>query len=220
MIRNIRVHRIRTTTIAVILFLTGLLMLGGMWAVGVVTATVPDAAGVIHACFEPGKSALRVIDTEAGETCRPQEMALSRNQAGPQGPPGPAGPEGPRGPSDGYVSSLRGGPGIAVGDLVNVLSLSLPAGDYMVAATALVQRDRAGTSSVVCDFKVGGGPFGTGYVESLDGVEDAATMAATNGISVSEGEMVHLTCFAIGDEGSRVTHADLTATRVGALTRQ
>jgi hypothetical protein len=118
------------------------------------------------------------------------------------------------------VTSLRGGPGINVDELANVLSLSLPAGDYMLSASARVQRSRAGTSSVVCDFKVGGGPFVTGYAERLDGVNDVATIATTNGVSVSSGEMVHLTCFAIGDAGALVTHADLTAIRMATATRQ
>lgn len=210
----------RSITIVFVILLVSLLMVGGVWAARAAYATIPDSSGVIHACYDMGNGTLRVIDTEAGEACRPQETALSWNQKGPQGQVGPRGPEGPRGPSDGYVTSLRGGPGIAVDNSVDVLSLSLPAGDYMLSATARVQRNQAGTSRVVCDLNVGGGPFQTGYVESLDGIEEAATIAATNGVSVSPGEKVQLTCFSIGDNGSLVTHADLTAIRVGTVTRQ
>lgn len=207
---------------ASITFFVGILLLGllASWAVRAAYAGIPDSGGVIHACYDPGNGALRVIDSEAGEMCRPKEMALSWNRTGPQGPEGPEGPRGARGPSDGYVSSLRGGPGIEVDQMVNVLSLSLPAGDYMLSGSARVQRGQDGTSSVVCDFRVGGGPFATGYAERVDGVNDVATIAATGGVSVSSGEMVHLTCFAIGDSGSRVTHADLTAIRVETVTRQ
>jgi hypothetical protein len=208
MMCNVNERFVRSKTKSFVILLIGLLIVGGVWAVRVAYATIPDSGGVIHACYDTGKGKLRVIDTEAGATCRAQEVALSWNQTG------------PRGPSDGYVASLRGGPGIRVDDVANVLSLSLPAGDYMLSASALVQRDRAGTSNVVCDFKVGGGPFSTGYVESLDGVATAATIAATSGVSLSADEMVYLTCFSIGDEGSLVTLADLTAIRVGTVTRQ
>jgi hypothetical protein len=214
MMHNVNGRSIRSIAKMSMILLIGLLMVGAMWAARAAYATIPDTGGVIHACYDAGNRVLRVIDTEAGEACRSQETALSWNQTGPQGP------EGPRGPSDGYVTSLTGGPGIEVDQNVDVLSLSLPAGDYMLSASARVQRDRPGTSRVVCDFRVGGGPFATGYVESLDGADAVATIAATNGVSLSADEMVHLTCFAIGDDGSLVTHADLTATRVGTVTRQ
>ena len=79
-------------------------------------ATIPDAAGVIHGCYNTVNGNLRVIDVGAGQTCKPVEAPLSWNQAGapgapgipgapgetgpqgPQGPEGPAGPEGPQGP--------------------------------------------------------------------------------------------------------------------------
>lgn len=210
MMRILNERPVRLVTAMIAILLISLLAVGVVSAVRIVSS-IPDSAGVIHACYDSGNRMLRVIDTEAGEACRSQDTELSWNKTGPQGPPGP---------SDGYVTSLRGGPGINVDSIVDVLSLSLPAGDYMLSASARVQRDRPGTSRVVCDITVAGGPFQTGYVERLDGPDAVATIAATNGVSLSSGEMVDLTCFAIGDEGSLVTHADLTAIRVGAVTRQ
>ena len=49
-------------------------------------ATIPDASGVIHACVKNG--APRIIDTEAGESCKATEQALEWNQAGQPGSPG------------------------------------------------------------------------------------------------------------------------------------
>lgn len=210
----------RSITILFLILSISLLVAGGLWVARVAYANIPDSGGVIHACYDAGNGTLRVIDTEAGETCRPQETALSWNQEGPQGPEGPSGPEGPPGPSDGYVKSLRGGTGIEVNGTVNVLSLSLPAGDYILSTTALVQRNQAGISTVICDLRVGGGPFATGYVERLDGADAVATLAATSGVSLSTDEMIHLSCFASGADGTFVTLADLTAVRVGTVTRQ
>src|SRR5205823_3482798 len=39
-------------------------------------ASIPDAAGVIHACRNTSTGALRVIDTNAGQTCTSSETAL------------------------------------------------------------------------------------------------------------------------------------------------
>jgi hypothetical protein len=52
-------------------------------------AGIPDADGVIHACYKTQNGTLRVID-DAVETCDARnETPLNWNQTGPQGPPGP-----------------------------------------------------------------------------------------------------------------------------------
>lgn len=87
----------------------GLLLLAtvALSVAGVAYATIPDTSGVIHGCFKAGagdddgghgKGALRVIDTDKGETCKNSELALDWNQTGPQGPQGIQGPQGPQGP--------------------------------------------------------------------------------------------------------------------------
>ena len=57
----------------------------GMAAVGFVClgvggaavyATVPGADGQIHGCHQVNNGQLRVIDTDAGQTCRPAELAI------------------------------------------------------------------------------------------------------------------------------------------------
>jgi hypothetical protein len=69
-------------------------VLGGA---GVALASIPDASGVIHACRNTKDGSLRVIDSDAGQTCGKDEVALAWNQTGPQGPAGPQGPQGPAG---------------------------------------------------------------------------------------------------------------------------
>jgi hypothetical protein len=76
------VTRLRVATAAL-----ALAALGG----GIAYAAIPDAAGVIHGCRTLAGGTLRVIDSEAGQTCRSSEAALNWNQTGPQGPQGPAG---------------------------------------------------------------------------------------------------------------------------------
>jgi hypothetical protein len=61
-------------------------------------ASIPDASGVIHTCYNKnGNATLRVIDNSI-EQCKSNETALNFNQTGPQGPQGPQGPVGPAGP--------------------------------------------------------------------------------------------------------------------------
>jgi hypothetical protein len=48
-------------------------------------ASIPDAGGVIHGCYQKNVGNLRVIDPAAGERCRPPEIAISWSQTGPQG---------------------------------------------------------------------------------------------------------------------------------------
>jgi hypothetical protein len=59
---------------------------------GIAVASIPDSNGVIHGCRNLKSGALRVIDSEAGQTCDSKtEAALTWNQTGPQGPAGSPG---------------------------------------------------------------------------------------------------------------------------------
>jgi Collagen triple helix repeat (20 copies) len=69
---------------------------------GIAWASIPDSNGVIQGCYKVKGGALRVIDTEKGQTCATGELALSWNQKGPKGDTGatgPAGAAGPQGPT-------------------------------------------------------------------------------------------------------------------------
>lgn len=122
---------------------------------GIATGAIPSASdGVIHACHEkPGLLAdpgdLRVIDKEAGQSCRSNETALSWNQRGPEGPQGPAGPQGPKGdpgpqgePGPATPPRLVHSPHAAVvefsGEEDTVHSLSVPAGNWEIRAALTV----------------------------------------------------------------------------------
>ena len=59
-------------------------------------ASIPDAAGIIHGCYNTTNGTQRIIDT-AVESCRLGEKAIQWNQTGPQGPQGPQGLQGPPG---------------------------------------------------------------------------------------------------------------------------
>jgi hypothetical protein len=72
----------------------------GSAVVGAAMATIPDSAGVIHACYAAGSSPtgnLRVINTGSGQSCKKSEKALTWNQTGARGAPGATGAMGPQG---------------------------------------------------------------------------------------------------------------------------
>lgn len=60
--------------------------------VGVATGAIPGGDGRISACYSKIGGAVRVIDAERGQACKPSEESISWNQ---QGPPGPQGEPGP-----------------------------------------------------------------------------------------------------------------------------
>jgi hypothetical protein len=62
---------------------------------GVAWASIPDAAGVIHGCYQKNVGNLRVVDNPAD--CRASELSISWKQKGDRGPTGSAGPSGPQG---------------------------------------------------------------------------------------------------------------------------
>lgn len=76
---------------------TLLLALGG--TLGLASqAAIPDAAGVIHACYNTVNGAVRVIDPAAA-ACRTGEASIQWSVQGLAGPPGPTGATGPAGPA-------------------------------------------------------------------------------------------------------------------------
>ncbi len=69
---------------ALIIFTLGVSALGVAVMVG-----IPDASGVIHACYSNSKGEVRLV--ESASDCKNNETAIAWNQTGPQGPQGPQG---------------------------------------------------------------------------------------------------------------------------------
>jgi hypothetical protein len=109
---------------------------------GVAYSAIPGGQGVIQGCYAAG-GALRVIDADAGDTCRPSETALAWNQHGPAGPAGPAGAAGPpgaQGPAGVATTYARaaGGPiALVTAKPKLVASVDVPSGTYAIFAKAV-----------------------------------------------------------------------------------
>jgi hypothetical protein len=102
---------------------SGIALIGALTAltvgVGFAIASIPDASGVLHACYQENQGQLRLV--EAASNCRPSEKATSWSQTGPPGPPGPPGTPGLSflaGSSGGQLSTGNNGSGC--GGLIGV----------------------------------------------------------------------------------------------------
>ena len=60
--------------IVLLLIAGGLLAIGG----GLAYANIPDGGNVIHGCYQKNSGALRVIDTEKGQSCAASEAVTER----------------------------------------------------------------------------------------------------------------------------------------------
>jgi hypothetical protein len=83
--RSSRFGRWRRLPIKVALAAVGVVAI-----VGIASAAIPDAAGVIHGCYGNRTGVLRVINTESNppQRCLASETALTWNQTGPSGQSG------------------------------------------------------------------------------------------------------------------------------------
>jgi hypothetical protein len=96
-----------------------LVVAGLAGAAGIAYATIPDNAGVFHACVKDENGAVRLIDPSSGGQqgqCKDNETAVSWNQTGPPGTPGTPGTPGENG--------APGPPGISGLQTVTIASIS------------------------------------------------------------------------------------------------
>ncbi len=110
--------KVRRKTV-VVLIGVAVLALG----VGVAVASIPDAGGVIHACYKTNQGQTRIVESAAD--CNPSETAIQWNQTGLPGPTGPQGPQGPTGPQ-----GLVGPPGPLDDHTVWISPLAFQAGQF------------------------------------------------------------------------------------------
>ena len=143
-------------------------LVGGGTAAGAAIAAGPVSSGVVSACYKTvaaSNGSHTVVLEDTGHTCPSGYTHATWNQkgqtgpqgpvgpAGPQGPQGPqglVGPQGPRGPSAGFTASTDGVVLTNGTADTSVVSLTLPAGSYIVQAK-LVPFISSGVDSMHCD---------------------------------------------------------------------
>lgn len=206
--------------------LFGLAALAAAAAGGIAYASIPDANGVIHACYSangtgiPGGTPLKIVD--AG--CTNGQAEITWGQAGPQGPAGEKGDPGDKG--DKGDPGEPGAPGISAayanyagdwepigeGLTRTVASVTVPAGSYVLNATVKA-TDVDDFEYLQCGFFAPGTVHGHFAILIGNGVQpmlgDATVGFAEN--------TIFLRCEA--REGTINALAQMIATRVGQLSQ-
>jgi hypothetical protein len=205
---------------------SGLLVL----AATVALASIPDSSGVIHGCFLTQNGQLRVIDPPT-QQCLPSETAISWNQIGPQGPAGPPGPPGPPGApgsgggSNGFVTGIRSGTITSTPSAI--LTLTLPAGSYMLNASVFVSNSNSGTlgAPILCWFSPAteGGLFAITLTPFVSGaIPTAGTVPMTDAVTLGSTGPVKVICQDNAGPGAsaNIGTAQMTASQIATLTPQ
>jgi hypothetical protein len=166
-------------------------------------AAIPDAGGVIHACYDSKTGALRLLDTPTNGfslSCAPKEAGLTWNQQGPKGDKGNKGDKGDPGPSDGYAvltaQPLDPVVTLTVGSSKVVATLNLPAGKYLVSAKAWLRSDDAIGSNNTCKLNLPNGGFDFQDAETRGGVGIYdAPVSLARPYETASAAQVNLTCW-------------------------
>jgi hypothetical protein len=202
---------------------------------GIAYASIPDANGVIHGCYNPkgakgtNGTGLNIIDS-ASASCGKNMQPISWNQKGPTGgvgptgakgttgPTGPSGPTGATGPSNAYTNYNTG---ILIGDTdtVTVASVTLPPGSFTLSGSVRATNsstDSAGTA-IVCrlvSFGTLNANLGNGDFQH-DNQYDTFPLIGDVTITTDQ-TAVFLRCLALGSDIT--VDGSLIATQVGTIT--
>ena len=209
--------------------IVGLVIVGALAAGGIAYATIPDAGGVIHGCYQKKQGTFRVIDTDQSQTCSSSETSLDFNQTGPQGQPGTTGATGPTGatgatgatgptgPSDvwsvdGYDAGNKNVPPAPSEEILATTS-TLPAGSYFVQAETSLENNTATAMDYVCDIV---DSEANTYGEARTSNSDWATLPVQAVVTLASPDAISFECTATGAL-SEAFNWQLSAIKVGTV---
>jgi len=182
-------------------------------------AAIPDAGGVVHACYDKQTGLLRATDTATNlpKGCTAKEAALTWNQQGPQGIAGPQGPKGDPGSTDVIILSKPNSQGLTAGQSTPVGHIGPLQGKYLVSAKLDYWNSFADNySSVSCTLYGGGIAIDHSVALSGSGAPLLGTWAdlTLTGV-IDNGGYASLIC--TGNDGY-VSDLVVTATKVTNIT--
>ncbi len=209
---------------------------------GAAWAAIPGPAGIIHGCYSRHGGQLRVINTSTHARCRRREVELNWSETGPPGPRGGGGPRGlrgftgargatgpagtaggvgPQGPSNAYAASETNAVTLAASGR-SVLSLSVPAGSYVVTASVDIANEDSSpgaTEKVACVINAvpsGGGEEASGIatVPFVDGLTGEQTVPLDGSWTLSAPETLELFCTQLSAGATAASLARIDAVQV------
>jgi hypothetical protein len=185
---------------------------------GIAYATIPDAGGVIHGCYQKNQGALRVIDTDKAQACSSSETPLNWSQTGPQGVQGPPGPTGPSDvwSVDGYDTGFKNlAPFNTWVDLAT--TSTLPAGSYFVQSEVEADNALSVTTDYFCDLVDSStNEYQMTRVTGPGTVTDWVTIPVQAVITLASPDTISLRCDA-STAGSEAFNWQLAAIKVGTV---
>jgi hypothetical protein len=173
----------------------------GIFAVagGIAYASIPDGAGVYHACLMKNGT-IRIIDPATSQCNAANETEITFGQQGPKGDPGSPGAQGAPGAPGSPGTNGTNGTNGADGKSPTVVQLA--AGDQHCPAGGAAITDAAGTTAYVCS--------GANGQNGADGTPFSGTFTSPNGkykLSVTDTGVTLVgadTTLALTDTGMRV----------------
>jgi hypothetical protein len=137
-----------------------------------------------------------------------------RGERGAQGDPGVKGDQGEIGPSDVYSARLASKEIVPGFGYISVVSLTLPAGNYLVAATQTAEAQEAGRSKAEC--AIFSGPTNVENFSAQIPFELSGTLAGQATIALSATTTVSEQCGST-QHVMKLSEAVMTAIKVGTL---
>jgi hypothetical protein len=184
----------------------------------VVLATIPDASGVIHGCYQRPEGSVRIID-DSETSCRPSESPVSWSV---QGPRGLTGAPGPTGPSNAFLKDQRGSFSsqlINSPSFVNIVTLSLPAGSYVVNATAALVGGATFVTAQCAINRASGAGLSDDLQATLGGSANSfGVIPLTAAFTLTAADNVSLACRSNGNVSTQPS--TIAAIQVATLTAQ
>lgn len=183
---------------------------------------LPPGSYTVKLTNSTGQSVTATATIGAVGLSGPQGPPGAQGPVGPmgeQGPPGPAGPQGPRGPaglSHAYTASYGGGATLQPGGpSVQIVSIALPAGSYVLNARVLGSVNTyspltctVGTATTIAD----------GFPSMADDVNVTTVLILLGAITLPAPTEVQVLCsLAFNGVSATITNAQLVATLVGGV---
>lgn len=185
-----------------------------------VTSAKVKNGSLLRKDFKTGELSVAGAGAAAGAGAQgPAGVAGTPGAKGEAGKDGLLGDTGPRGPSDGYSSANNAVPTGISGAVED--SLSVPAGAYVVTATADIENGGAGAAgAVTCLLKGGIFPFDTTVIDlPADGAaDDRGAMALSGAVQFGSDATLSVDCSNGAGVAGQIDHLDIQAVRVATVT--
>ena len=173
------------------------------------TEPIPDADGVIHACYKKPIGEVKIVYSAAN--CGPGQAPIQWSQTGPQGPKGDPGPQGPAGAAGGSLETFesdQAATDIEIGAAATGIFVTLGGpGRYWVFAKGRVEAQYANPQNRVatadCELDLGFVALDRTYVLVQDRFDEYQVELTLAGIAhaTEAGQRLKLLCQNAGQVG-------------------